>query len=84
MTQFVGLAGAPLIRELVESIKPCWKDSRYSGLLTILSALAFSLLLNFGIALAVHNSLTEAIGFGIATGLLSNVWNMLTDASKGK
>lgn len=65
MRELVGLAGVPLIVALVQVSKAWVQDERYWPLL----AMGWGLVLNLGIALALHSDLATAIVYGIVAGL---------------
>lgn len=82
LTQLVGLAGVAIVRELVELIKPVWKESKASGFYSVSSSIIIAVVLNIALAVILKGTLEEAICIGIITGLLSNVWNAFVDMSK--
>ena len=83
MEQFLGLASAPLIRALVERVKPTWSSSKNAEIYTVLSSLIFGVILNLPLSFLTGNSLMTGIAFGIVSGLLSNIWNVFVDIAKG-
>jgi len=82
MNEYVGLGGAFVVREVVKSIKPCYEDSKFSGLFSALISQATAILLNIGIALSFGNDIVKAIGIGIATGVIASVWDEVKSLDK--
>jgi hypothetical protein len=75
MNEYAGLGGAFVIREVVKTIKPCYAESKFSGLYSALISQAMAIILNIGIALSFGNDIVKAVGIGIATGIIASVWD---------
>jgi len=77
MSQYLGLGGCVLIREIIKLMKPAWSGTKWSGTITVTMAIITGIILNTALSLTNNCSLTEAIGMGIMAGILSAVWNKL-------
>lgn len=70
--QFVGVGVVPLIRAVVGKI---FEDKTVDGWVKVLTALAVSLVLNFGIGFMFGNDWRWIVGVSIVTAALTNLYN---------
>lgn len=72
LVQFVGLAGAPTIQQLVEYLKTEWKLPTY---LAPLAAVVLGMIVNVALAAYFGADLRSGILMGILTGGFASGWH---------
>jgi hypothetical protein len=77
LTQFFGLAGAPLIESFVEYLKAQWKlPGQFAPLAAVLSALIFNIFV--GLYLLQTKDIRVVVEAGLLTGFVASGWHELT------
>lgn len=67
--QFVGMGGAPLVREMVKA------TGSQNGLVNVLLSVVYGVLLNIALAVILGNDLRIGLALGILTAFLSNLYH---------